>query len=175
MSQQMRARTLKAKRLRNLDGLTHLAKEHFYNFERLIGGRRTLAPMFRIRIGSACSGSSSDLLSVIAIKRALAQTYDGLEFEYVFNCEKDSKTCAWIMSLHKLMDQPALGRADGTQAALGLAETQTACKQSGKTPCCFDDLLELFKGSCVCCAHAPAPSDELTLRSLQGPYRSLRP
>ena len=154
ISQQMRQKRIKAEDLRNLDGLTNLAKEHFGNFEQLIGGGRTLAPMFKIRIGSACSGSSSDLLSVIAIKRALAQTYPGVEFEYVFNCEQDSKTCAWIMALHKLMDQPALGRADGTQAALGLAETQTACNQSGKTPCCFDDLLELFKGSCVCCAHA---------------------
>ena len=150
--------TVTAKQLRGLGGLTTLAEQHFENFEQLIGeGKRTMAPMFTIRVATACTGSSADICSIIAIQRALAATYPGLGFEYVFNCEIKPLKRQWIMALHECMNRPPLDAAPGlakeTTEAFGIGETRTALGHADDAPCCFDDITELWKGSCKCYKH----------------------
>ena len=81
---------LRAEALKGLDGLTDLAFEHLQNFQKLICPARSIVPPCKLRIGTACTGSSADLMSMVALQRAMDTAYPGSNFsyEYIFNCEK---------------------------------------------------------------------------------------
>ena len=80
---------LRAEAMKDLDGLTDLASEHLQNFQKLIGTARSIVPPFKLRIGTACTGSSADLMSMVALQRAMDKAYPGsFSYEYIFNCEK---------------------------------------------------------------------------------------
>ena len=101
LHQKHRNSLLEAAGLRTLDGLTKLAGEHAQNFRQLIGsGGRAMVPKFKVRIGTACTGSGADLASMLAMKKALAAADIEFEFEYVFNCEKAGTKRNWILALH---------------------------------------------------------------------------
>ena len=89
LQRQLSNKPLNADKLRKLDGLKQLAAEHITNFNQLHGSDgRAIAPNFKIRVGSACTGSPSDCVSLAAVESAAKATNPEFGFEYAFNCEK---------------------------------------------------------------------------------------
>ena len=144
LHQKVRQQTLHPTDLRTFKGLTDLATQHFENFGKLRSGIcGPMVPKRTLRIGTACTGSSADLISMIAIqKAALAALCADFTFKYVFNCEKTPYKRQWIAQLHQLCQEPAAHGPDG--AAPGLV---------GEAPCLFEDIQELKNGKCRCHAH----------------------
>ena len=154
LHQKVRTQPLPAASLRTLDGLKDLAAANSENFKHLTThskhGSRPTVPPFKIRIGTACTGSSADLVSMIAIKQALADSGTDFSFEYVFNCEKDGKKRPWIAELHKV-----LGPLGAT--ALGHDSLDSQAPAPGHDmPCLFEDIQELKNGTCKCYTHTKA-------------------
>ena len=94
LHQKVRTHPLPAASLRTLDGLKDLAAANSENFKHLTThskhGSRPTVPPFKIRIGTACTGSSADLMSMVALQRAMDKAYpDSFSYEYIFNCEKN--------------------------------------------------------------------------------------
>ena len=144
LQQSVRERELSAADLRTRGGLSKLAAEHVQNFTKLMGPgatKRDIAPRFKFRIGTACSGSAADILSMLAIQEAMAkEDQAGFEFEYVFNCEKNASKRNWILALHNVLsgsDHTAHGHGNDTPTG----------------PCLFEDIQDLKKGKCKCFAH----------------------
>ena len=131
LHQKVRQQTLHATDLRTLKGLTDLATQHFENFGKLRSGIcGPMVPKRTLRIGTACTGSSADLISMIAIqKAALAALCADFTFKYVFNCEKTAFKRQWIAQLHNLCEEAAAHGPDG--AAPGLV---------GEAPCLFENI-----------------------------------
>ena len=133
--------------LKKMDGLTNLAREHCDSFikqqqhPRLrqyfgSGDGASIAPMFNIRIGTACTGSAQDLVVMTCMKRALEASFPDskFSFEYLFNCEKNAAKRSWISFLHETLAAP--GQADPCM------------------PCMFEDITELKNGQCKCHTHS---------------------
>ena len=66
-----------------------LATQHFQHFNELLNQMRPLLPNSKLTIGTACTGSGADVLTMNAIAAAAAADPDGkygrFEFEYVFH------------------------------------------------------------------------------------------
>ena len=85
MQKEVQTRTLKADGLKDMEGLTKLAEEHALLFSKLLNDPlRPLGPNRKLLVASACSGTGADMLSCIAIRKALGSLLPDLEFEYVF-------------------------------------------------------------------------------------------
>ena len=89
VAQECSSRTVAAAALQNGTALPLLAQEHCNSFQQLFGpgsaGR--LAPDRRITIGTACTGSAADILSLQALELAYQEHVPGFEVAYTFNCE----------------------------------------------------------------------------------------
>ena len=114
-----------------MSGIETLAKKHMESFKRLLPSAR-LAPNREIRIGTVCSGSFADCVSVVAFMHAVRTEYPDFRVRYMFHCEKAAKRREWIMRVHKHFAADIT--ADGT-------DTDVACM-----PCMFGDVAELHTG-----------------------------
>ena len=121
---------LKAAELRTLGGLEKLAAEHVHNFKQLVGsGGRSIAPMYTLRVATACTGSAADRVSLSAVKKALDASFPGFNFEYVFNCEQQGTKRKWIESLHDFMEEHDSAKC----RPLARLEINRACSVRSKT------------------------------------------
>ena len=84
----------------DMGGIETLARKHMESFKRLLPSAR-LAPNDVIRIGTVCSGSFADCVSVVAFLRAVRTEYPDFRVWYMFHCEKAEKRREWIMRVHK--------------------------------------------------------------------------
>ena len=80
LQHRMRQVLLPAEQLRTLEGLAELAGEHLGAFQQLLGPfGRSIVPKRTLRIGTACTGSAADALSMGAIEQCFLPTVrDGL-------------------------------------------------------------------------------------------------
>ena len=113
-----------------LDGtlLEQLAIEHCKAFSSLFGHRRPFVPNRCISIGSACTGSGSEVAATHYFEQAaLGQGYENFSVKHVFSCEVRDDKRAWIHSMNK--------------------------KFSESGQCIFKDIRDLGQGKAACYTH----------------------
>ena len=147
LQHKMRQVLLPAEKIRTLEGFEELAAEHLGAFQQLLGPfGRSIVPKRTLRIGTACTGSAADAISMSAIEHAFSRRFGrgSYKHEYIFNCEKANTKRKWIKALHGMMMK---------KSASGLDNSTAAKTASGLGPCLFDDIGDLGEPQCKCHTH----------------------
>ena len=82
--------------------LPQLAEEHVHNFQQIMRGKRNCLPPRDITVGSACTGSASEVIALHYLEHAARSVCGyGHRMKSVFACEiKDDKR-KWIQHIHE--------------------------------------------------------------------------
>ena len=151
LQQHVRNVLLPAAQLRTLKGHAELATDHLRYMRELIGSDgRSLVPTRTLRIGTVCTGSGAEVISLVAIEHAFSQIFgrSSFSYRYMFNCERNAVRQRWINALHRAVEDESAFGLDKSTAA----ETASA---SGLDvgPCLFDDIGDLHQLECKCYTH----------------------
>ena len=100
--QALHKRALEADDVRD-GALAKLAKEHLSEFKSAFGGesQHAMGPNREVRVGTACTGSGTELFSLLAILEAFRDECPELKFKYMFHCEKNPSKRRFVQVLHK--------------------------------------------------------------------------
>ena len=117
--------------------LAQLASEHCEAFRKLFRGKRDFVPAREITIGSACTGSSSEVAAAYYFEKAIKEVSDrGFRIKPLFSCDIREEKRKWIQGVHKAF---ASGSASGQGESSG--------------PCVFIDIADLGSTMAPCATH----------------------
>ena len=81
--------------------LEKLAVEHCEAFRKLFHGKRNVSPPREISIGSACTGSASEVAAAFFFQQAVNAVSDsGFRSRPVFSCDINEEKRKWIEGVH---------------------------------------------------------------------------
>ena len=138
--------------------IQRLADEHCELFGQLFHEKRAVFPPRELLLGSACTGSASEVVVANSFQRAVNAVSDsGFRLRPVFSCEIKKEKRKWIAGVHEAFQDACAPSANASASGQGLASGHSVTSgqaSSGASCCCiFHDIADLGAARAMCSTH----------------------
>ena len=134
-----------------------LAVEHCELFGQLFHEKRAVFPPRELLLGSACTGSASEVVAAHYFQRAANAVSPGFRIRPVFTCEIKKEKRKWIAGVHEAFQDACAPSANASASGQGLASGHSVTSgqaSSGASCCCiFHDIKDLGAARAPCSTH----------------------
>ena len=136
--------------------LPTLADEHCKLFGQLFHEKRAVFPPRELLLGSACTGSASEVVTAHYFQGAVNAVSDsGFRLTPVFSCEIKKEKRKWIAGVHEAFQDACAPSANASASGQGLASghSVTSGQASSGAACIFHDIADLGAARAMCSTH----------------------
>ena len=126
--------------------IQRLAEEHCELFGQLFHEKRAVFPPRELLLGSACTGSASEVVAAHYFQRAANAVSDsGFRIRPVFTCEIKKEKRKWIAGVHEAFPDACAPSANASASGQGLASghSVTSGQASSGAACIFHDIADV--------------------------------
>ena len=111
-----------------------LAVEHCELFGQLFHEKRAVFPPRELLLGSACTGSASEVVAAHYFQRAANAVSPGFRIRPVFTCEIKKEKRKWIAGVHEAFQDACAPSANASAAGQGLASGHSVTSGQASSP-----------------------------------------
>ena len=114
--------------------IQRLADEHCELFGQLFHEKRAVFPPRELLLGSACTGSASEVVAAHYLQRAANAVSPGFRIRPVFTCEIKKEKRKWIAGVHEAFQDACAPSANASASGQGLASGHSVTSGQASSP-----------------------------------------